>query len=261
MKVSVTIIALACMGLMFANQSVADLDPATIEGLWLFNDGTGKVAKDTSGNKLDGTLENNPKWVNGKFGKAIEFDGSGAHVVIKDHESPRDALTVFAWVKSNTPTWNQHGWIVEKRNAYIIHPNQGTVNVAFPICNGGCWNKPGGWADGSIGPKDITQWHMYTGTFDSKTGEWKIYIDGKVESELDLTKNQIDADSGPIYIGNDTCCAGRFADAIVDEVIILSVALAEDDVKSLAELGIEGALAVHPTNKLPTTWGSLKRRY
>ena len=48
MKVSVTIIALACMGLMFANQSVADLDPATIEGLWLFNDGTGKVAKDTS---------------------------------------------------------------------------------------------------------------------------------------------------------------------------------------------------------------------
>ena len=108
MKVSVTIIALACMGLMFANQSVADLDPATIEGLWLFNDGTGKVAKD--------------------------------------------------------------------------------------------------------------------------------------------------ADSGPIYIGNDTCCAGRFADAIVDEVIILSVALAEDDVKSLAELGIEGALAVHPTNKLPTTW-------
>ena len=102
---------------------------------------------------------------------------------------------------------------------------------------------------------------MYTGTFDSKTGEWKIYIDGKVESELDLTKNQIDADSGPIYIGNDTCCAGRFADAIVDEVIILSVALAEDDVKLLAELGIEGALAVHPTNKLPTTWGSLKRRY
>ena len=92
MKVSVTIIALACMGLMFANQSVADLDPATIEGLWLFNDGTGKVAKDTSGNKLDGTLENNPKWVNGKFGKAIEFDGSGAHVVIKDHESPRDCV-------------------------------------------------------------------------------------------------------------------------------------------------------------------------
>ena len=69
---------------------------------------------------------------------------------------------------------NTAGWL-EKRPAYIIHPNQGTKNIAWPICNGGCWNKPGGWNDGNVGTDDITKWHMYTTTFDSKTGKWAIY--------------------------------------------------------------------------------------
>ena len=203
-RISLVCISLIFLGLILAAQSIAEIDPETITGMWLFDEGKGKVAKDSSGNGLDAELISGPKWVDGKFGKALEFDGKASHVKIPDHENPTEAITVSAWVKSNTGTWNQHGWIVEKRNAYIIHPNQGGTDVAFPICNGGCWNKPGGWRDGSVGPKDITEWHMYTGTFDSKTGAWKLYIDGKEESALKLNKTPIDMDTGPIFIGKDT---------------------------------------------------------
>ena len=250
------------IGVLCVSTASAKIDPSTVTGLWLFDEGKGKIATDASGNGLDGDLENSPRWVEGKFGEGLEFDGSGAHVVIPDHANPTDAITVTIWVKSNTDTWNQHGWMVEKRNAYIIHPNQGTKNVSWPICNGGCWNKPGGWRDGEVGPKDITEWHMYTTTYDSDTGEWYIYIDGEEASAMDLTKNPIDPDNGPVYIGNDTCCAGRFADAVVDEVAIFDVALEPDDIKSLYENGLYFAvLAVEPADKMTTTWADVKVKY
>ena len=248
------------IGVFLVSTTTAEIDPDTIVGMWLFDEGNGNVAGDETGNGLDGELEGKPNWVNGKFGKALELDGGGAHIVIPDHENPTKAITVSIWVKSHTDTWNQHGWMVEKRNAYIIHPNQGTKNVSWPICNGGCWNKPGGWRDGEIGPKDITEWHMYTTTYDSKTGEWYIYIDGKEESSMDLTKNPIDLDSGPVYIGNDTCCAGRFADATVDEVVIFDVALEQADIESMVD-GMHAALGIDPADKMTITWAEMKIHY
>ncbi len=267
MNVRVTRIALVCVGLLFAGlvltgQSTAKLDSTIIAGLWLFDEGTGEVVKDSSGNGLDGKLVGKPEWVDGVFGKALELDGAGSYVEIPEHANPTEAITVSAWVKSATAGWNQHGWIVEKRNAFIIHPNQGTVNVAFPICNGGCWNKPGGWSDGAIGPKDITEWHMYTGTFDSNTGEWKLYIDGEEKSTLDLDKVPIDEDIGPLYIGNDTCCAGRFGAGTVDEVAIFNVALSQDEIQSIMKDGLFfSALAVGPAGKLTTTWADVRTQY
>lgn len=203
-RIVVVSISLMVLGLIFTAQSIAKIDPTTITGMWMFDEGQGKVAKDSSGNGLDGELISGPKWVDGKFGKALEFDGKASYVKIPDHQNPTVAITVSIWCKSNTGTWNQHGWVVEKRDAYILHPVQGNTTMAFCLCNGACWNQPFSWETGAVGPKDITQWHMYTGTFDSKTGDWKIYIDGKEESTLKLNKNPINVDTGPIFIGNDT---------------------------------------------------------
>ena len=256
-------IGLFCISVLSVPTAPAAIDPATVVGLWLFDEGNGKVATDATENGLDGEFEGSPKWVDGKFGKALEFNGKDSYVQIPAHENPREAITVTAWAKSPNDTWNQHGWMVEKRNAFIIHPNQGTKNVAWPICNGGCWNKPGGWNDGNVGPKDITEWHMYTATFDSKTGEWYIYIDGKVASDMNIAKNELDPDNGPINIGFDDCCGGaRYGSAVIDEVAIFSVALEEADIQKLYNDGLYFAvLAVEPTDKMTTTWADVKVKY
>ena len=59
----------------------------------------------------------------------------------------------------------------------MLHNIAGSTNMGWIFCNGGCWNLPFDWQAGATGPEDITEWHMYTGTFDSKTGDWKLYID------------------------------------------------------------------------------------
>lgn len=260
---SVMLTGLFSISILFISTASAEIDPDSVVGVWLFDEGKGDVATDASENGLDGELIDKPKWVEGKFGMALEFDGQSSYVQIPAHENPNEAITVSAWVKSPNATWNQPGWIVEKRPAYIIHPNNGTTNVAWPVCNGGCWNKPGGWNDGNVGTDDITEWHMYTTTFDSNTGEQYIYIDAEEESALDLAKNPIDSDSGPVNIGFDDCCGGtRFGAGVVDEVVILSVALEQSDIEKMYKNGLYAeVLAVEPADKMTTTWADVKVKY
>ena len=243
-------------------QTEAEIDPETLTGAWLFDEGKGDVAGDVSGNELDGVLKGNPKWVDGKFGKALELDGSAAYVEVPGHENPREEITISIWVKSKTDTWNQHGFFVEKRNAYVLHPNANTKVVAWATCNGGCWNKPHAWNTNPAGPNDITEWHMYTVTYNSETGKWFIYVDAEEKSTLDLNKTPLDADTGPVFIGRDSCCAGRFGNAIIDEVAIFNVALEQADIETLMKKGLEqSALAVDAAGKMTTTWGKVKTRY
>ena len=181
MKFRIVVSMLTCfIFCLMIISSEAAFDPETLVGAWLFDDGNGDVAEDSSGNGLDGALKGDAKWVNGQFGKALEFDGATGYVEVPAHANPQELITVA----------NRHSvrlWFVEKRNAFVLHPNQNTRNVAWAICNGGCWNKPGGWNDKSIAPADITTWPMYTTTFDSATGEWFIYIYTKTTIALPTT--------------------------------------------------------------------------
>ena len=204
MKVRLAIVCLSLFLAGLTGQSLAAIDPGTIVGLWSFDDGAGDIARDSSGNGLDADLIDDPAWITGRFGGALEFDGVASHVVVPDHANPTEAITVTAWVKSSTETWNQHGWIAEKRDAFMLHNVQDSQNVGWIVVNGGPWNLPFTWETGAVAPDDITEWHMYTGTFDSATGEWYLYIDGELESELELNADPLAEDIGPIFIGNDT---------------------------------------------------------
>ena len=103
---------------------------------------------------------------------------------------------------------------------------------------------------------------MYTGTFDSKTGDWRILIDGKVESKLQLTKTPIAAEEAKeLWIGRDQCCDPRYGEITVDEVMVFDTALSEDDLKPIFKDGIDLAMSVDSIEKLAATWGNVKTQY
>ena len=65
---------------------------AGIVGQWLLDETSGTVAKDTSGNGNDGEIIGKPNWVNGKFGKALELDGTYFQGMIDEVAIFDDAL-------------------------------------------------------------------------------------------------------------------------------------------------------------------------
>ena len=64
--------------LFFTNYGYTEIDLNTAMGIWLFEEGSGTTAKDSSGNGNDGTLQGGAAWIDGAVGGAIEFNGTDA---------------------------------------------------------------------------------------------------------------------------------------------------------------------------------------
>ena len=93
-------IATAVLALLSGPSTEAAVDENTV-AVWLFDEGTGDVAKDASGNGHDGEFAGKPKWVKAKFGGGLEFPGndSGYVVVESTKKLELETLSIEAWVK------------------------------------------------------------------------------------------------------------------------------------------------------------------
>ena len=74
-SVRIGFVGLVGIFFLIALPGLAKIDPDSITGMWLFNEGKGGTAADASGNGNDGEIHG-AKWVDGKFGKALEFNGT-----------------------------------------------------------------------------------------------------------------------------------------------------------------------------------------
>jgi len=92
------------LGLITA-PAAADIGEGLI-GYWPLDEGGGANTADASGNGSDGTLNGGPGWVAGKFGNALEFDGSDDHVDLGNPtilDFGTSDFTISAWVKTTSP--------------------------------------------------------------------------------------------------------------------------------------------------------------
>ena len=256
-KYPVLCIGVAILCLMFTSISNADIDPKTIAGLWLFDQGSGNVAEDHSGNGNDGKLEG-PKWTAGKFGKSLEFDDGKTFVDCGNDESlDVNSYTLAAWVFPTTINVATHEMIVGKgwsgtERSYYMSILQGKAFVSH--------RDPGNTAQSDVrGTTEIKKnaWSHLAGVHDRAGKTVSIYVNGVKESE-----KKIDYD---VMVTPKTVLIGNLGDHTlffggkIDEVAIFSVALDEKSIKEISTKGFSTVLAVSPKGKLATVWGDIKQ--
>jgi hypothetical protein len=138
MKTIIVCTILIIITLTLIAQSDAEIDSKSLVGVWLFDEGSGEKAKDSSGRGNDGELKNNPKWVEGKFGKALEFDGKDDCVEVPDSDIlDVTAITLTAWVKGKVNQLVDGNVIVYKKPSYILQYWAATINPGVFV--GGTW--------------------------------------------------------------------------------------------------------------------------
>jgi len=237
------------------------LDTKTIIGAWLFDEGSGSIAKDSSGNKNDGKFMNNPKWVAGKFGKALEFDGATAYLdcgASNTLEITGKTVTVAAWLKTNN-NCNQ-GYIYGRYNPAGPWDGYG-MSIGGNLTNGklGFWYGNGTNWDFSTSLVNDNNWHHVATVFDS--AQTKFYVDGKLDATVPITGvADIDSSDKPLGIGCDISSGpGRYFNGTIDEVIVFNVMLAEADINTIMNSGLT-VTAVNPSGKLSATWADIKTR-
>ena len=221
-----------------------------------YDEGDGDVAEDLSGSDHDGKIDQ-PNWVDGKYKKALKFDGagSGTFVTVESTEALNvNECTFMAWVHAEH--WDGTRQIVGKsvhggcsgRGQYGLFSEGGSFKLRF--------ETEGGRSDIVTNLPDTKKWLHVAFTNDGSTG--KIYIDGKVVQEGNVP-GKLKTNDDPLRISQDCDRPNNVFAGMIDEVRLWNRSLSENDINKFKDQGVDGALAVTPSGKLSTTWGYLKR--
>lgn len=133
---------------------------------WQFDESSGSVAHDASGNGNNGTLKGDPQWVAGRIGGAIQLDGNGDYVDVGSVGiSGTDQRTIAGWVKASTtdiPAWT---------SVFGFVPDGDTDGTYYDIEVDDAGNYiifVGGW--GAIFIPVDTQWHHFAVNYNGEGG-------------------------------------------------------------------------------------------
>jgi len=234
-RLTVIWISFLIISLMFAGQSYAKIDTKTVIGVWLFDEGGGEVAQDSSINGNDGTL-NGPEWTNvSKFGGALEFNGTDAYIEFATGESMKTPhLTFMAWF--NTRKLDGYGHIFQTGNdwddmaGYVFRVHQdGHAQAALAFA-------PGNTATWLSGPAlEADTWYHMVLTYDGTDAI--LYLDGENVAS-GAGQGEIMYDNQPVRIGILSQTIGSAFDGFIDEVALFDVALEAEDIQAIMNNGL-----------------------
>ena len=258
----IVLVVLFAAGLLTdSGHAALSLDNAV--GIWLFDEGSGDVASDSSGNGNDGQIMNSPEWVDGKSGKALRFDGVDDYVDLPPITSTNwEGMTVTAWVVlsllPNELPYSYGEIYGSHQDYYDLYEDRGNNELRCKFATNAAAERPG------IPTADLAteQWLHIVGTFDNASGEARIYMNGEVVDTHNLTGAINGTQHSAIGAqGNENGPFSDFLDGIIDEVAIFNVSLTEDEVQTIMNLGLPeslGITAVDLSGRLTTTWAAIK---
>ena len=163
------------------------------------------------------------KRVEGKFGKALLFDGVKDVLTVQDCAFSDEAGTLEAWVwlpaEKNAA---QHGTILRLDGTapwtyHILQRDMGTSVVSYTTYDG---NEVHG-----LTSKGLSEgWHHVAGTYDAKAGKMALWVDGVLQGETSYIKTT--CKGAALGVGAMTSTFGNALRGRIDEVRISTVARA-----------------------------------
>ena len=249
---------IVCATLIWANFATAQVDFDGAMGIWLLDEGRGKEVNDISGNDNNGAFaKGNPKWVDGKFGKALEFDAASwvtmANPVVTIEDMVDFSMGCWANPEGSQKTWTNilSSHQEPPRRGISFEMIENNTNL-FGIAIGDGPN----WFGGGNVQLETGVWNHLAFVRIKNKGIW--YLNGEEETRATLGSNKpvVPATSN-FRIGN-WVLGGREFDGKVDESFLFSRALDADEIDAIVRKGFENAQAVSSKDKAATTWGKIK---
>ncbi len=243
------------LGLVLTGMAKA-ADPDLV-GSWRFDEGSGTTAFDSSGNGNDGTVVGDALWVAGKFGGALEFNGSNTSVVAPFIPLDSRSFTITMWVNPVLYTSEQ---------VVFSQTESRTTNVSmhYRIYGPGSGRIRMGFYSNDLDTTttlDENNWYHITFWYDFENQNRRIYVNGVLEAEASATPYL--GASGDTVIGS--WGTDQWFQGIIDDVRIYSRALTDAEILGvMSGGGAEYPFASSPTPVdgvyHPDTWVNLSWR-
>ncbi|MBU3979612.1 LamG domain-containing protein, partial [Patescibacteria group bacterium] len=197
-----------------------------------FNEGTGTVTADSSGNGNTGTLINGPVWTTGKIGSALQFNGVNNYVSTGNPSSlsfGTGNFTYSFWVYTISNQSNTH--IISKwKWSNTPSTNQGIV---FTVQQGpwlqvwlGDASSSNAIGSTSYSALPLNAWKHIALT--RQSGIVKLFVDA-VQVDSNSLAHDINTTT-PLTIGGPSDLSSKFFNGKVDEIKIYNRALTDSEV-------------------------------
>jgi hypothetical protein len=185
-----------------------------------FEEGSGTVVNDVSGNGNDGAIANATWTTSGKFGSALTFNGTSALVTVNDSASLRltGGMTLEAWMYPTSVGTSWRDVIYKGDDIYFLLG--ASPNASRPEA-GGTFAEVYG-----TGALTANTWTHLAGTYDGAT--LRLYVNGVQVAILAWT-GTIATSANPLQIGGDSIY-GQYFQGQIDEVRIYNRALSASEV-------------------------------
>jgi hypothetical protein len=198
-------------------------------GWWKFDEGSGTVAYDSSGNGNDGNLTNGPTWTTGKIGGALNFDGEDDLVTINGNwpstNSPRTISVWFYTINTHNGNIFTFGDGARNNTRFSVLTNYGG-NGNLYFCGQG--------NDASFGSMTFNQWRHLSVIYSSNL--ITAFVDNQLSANV--SKNLNTDGSMPLIVGSNSLTRDdEFFSGKIDDVRIYDRALSAEEVQALYNLG------------------------
>jgi thermitase len=219
-------------------------------GYWTFNEGTGSVAHDSSGNGYNATLSNTT-WTTGLFSYGLSFNGSNSQGVTSAIPFTK-AFSVSAWVNPAVTAQDANAAIAQADSSTGVYLGVDTTGAQYKfIVNNGTGSSGSCAYSGIVsgcaqGGTVSTGWHLVNGTYDGTTGI--LYVDGVMIASDTFTapgNTSLALNMGRSYT------SGGVWNGILDDMRLYSRALAAEEVASLFAARTAQTLGLSETPDAP----------
>jgi PKD repeat protein len=188
-----------------------------------FEEGSGSSVTDASGNHNNGTISGAVWSNNGRFGKALSFNGTSALVTIPDSPSldMAAAITLEAWVNPSALGTSWSDIIFKATDTYFL---MGCTPQGQAPDFGGAFSPTN-----VYGAKlPLNTWSHIAGTYDGTM--MRFYVNGLLVASRPQS-GAIQTSSGVLSIGGDSS-SGQFWNGLIDEVRVYNRALSQAEIHS-----------------------------
>lgn len=208
---------------------------------WKFDEGEGDITFDKTRNNNDMGLmcdqENCslPKWVAGKIGYGLEFDGVDDYGIVIDHASLNliDKLTIVLWLKTTSVATQFIAGKYAGQHGYVLYLVDGKARMDGR--DGSGKYRSSGASSTSISDGN---WHHIAAVVNVNL--WEIWVDGVKESTASTKYFSTDLrNSIPFSIGKWLYKPSNYFKGTIDELYIYDKALTEEEIRELYKQGIQ----------------------